>query len=111
MHFEMGPRAAIISPCAVAGRREPAASKARERNMIADQAVTPGVTGTVKWKTAPRGLFGHAHKRPPCDSTILRLSGRPMPVPSGLVVKNASKMRSAPSAGSPMPESLTETIN
>ena len=81
MPFGMGPSAAIISPCAVAGRREPAASKARERNMIADQAVTPSVTGTVKWKTAPRGLFGHAHKRPPCDSTMERLIASPIPLP------------------------------
>ena len=33
-----------------------------------------------------------------------------MPVPSGLVVKNAWKIRSAPSTGNPTPESLTETV-
>ena len=77
----------------------------------ADQDVMPGVIGTVKWKTAPRGVFALAHKRPPCESMILRLRGRPMPVPSGLVVKNASKTRSAPSIGSPTPESLTDTIS
>jgi hypothetical protein len=28
-----------------------------------------------------------AHKRPPCDSIILRLMESPIPVPCGLVVK------------------------
>jgi hypothetical protein len=39
-----------------------------------------------------------AHKRPPSDSTILRLIDSPIPVSCALVVKNASKT-SPPSGG------------
>ena len=42
---------------------------------------------------------------------IRRLIDNPMPVPSGLVVKNASKMRAAWSFESPIPVSLTEINN
>jgi hypothetical protein len=42
---------------------------------------------------------------------IRRPMDSPMPVPCGLVVKNASKMRSGSSPGSPIPESLTAISN
>ena len=57
--------------------------------------------GKVKWNVAPRPLFAVAHKRPPCDSTIERLIDNPMPLPWGLVVKNASKICSVLSLGNP----------
>ena len=65
--------------------------------------------GRVKWKLAPRGELLAAHRRPPCDSMIDWLMRSPIPVPLGLVVKNALKICSACSAGSPTPVSLTET--
>src|SRR6267378_5923891 len=65
--------------------------------------------GRVRQTLAPRGELPAAHKRPPCDSTIDRLMLSPMPVPSGLVVKNALKIRSACCGGSPTPVSLTDT--
>ena len=48
--------------------------------------------GKVKWNVAPAPLFAVAHKRPPCDSTMERLMANPMPLPCGLVVKNAEKI-------------------
>ena len=65
--------------------------------------VSPLCAGTVGGE--PRRC---AHNRPPCDSMIERLMGRPMPVPSGLVVKKASKIWAACCAGNPTPVSLTE---
>lgn len=62
-------------------------------------------------KVAPRPALALAHKRPPCDSIIFRLIDNPMPVPCGLVVKKASKIRSARSGAIPIPESLTEISN
>ncbi len=64
--------------------------------------------GRVNSNVAPRPVLRLAHKRPPCDSIILRLIERPMPLPCGLVVKNASKMRSLSCCGRPIPASLTE---
>src|SRR2546430_3292911 len=58
------------------------------------QAPRPSV-GRLKQKLAPRCEFFSAHKRPPCDSTMERLMRSPMPVPWGLVVKNALKIWSA----------------
>src|ERR1700687_6481248 len=69
----------------------------------------PTLVGRVKQKLAPRGRLSAAHKRPPCDSRMERLMDSPMPVPSGLVVKNALKIWSACCAGSPTPVSLTDT--
>jgi hypothetical protein len=51
----------------------------------------------------PRGSLGDAHKRPPCASTIERQIDNPMPKPSGLVVKNASKTRSLFAGSIPPP--------
>jgi len=48
--------------------------------------------GKVKWNVAPRPSLAVAHNRPPCDSTIERLMANPMPLPWGLVVKNAEKI-------------------
>src|ERR1700722_2818127 len=67
------------------------------------------VGGSMNWKVAPRPAFAPAHRRPPCNSTIVRLIDSPRPVPSGFFVKNASKTWSIPPAGRPMPVSLTET--
>src|SRR5437588_839038 len=64
----------------------------------------------VKQKVAPHGKLSVAHNRPPCDSIIERLIRRPMPVPWGLVVKNALKIWSACCGGRPTPVSLTDTI-
>ena len=48
--------------------------------------------------------------RPSCASTTLRTIARPRPEPCGLVVKNALKMRSRSSRGTPGPSSATSTI-
>src|SRR6266404_1546187 len=48
--------------------------------------------GSVNRNVAPGPEFGVAQIRPPCDSTIERLIAKPMPVPCGFVVKNASKI-------------------
>src|SRR6266478_7610511 len=64
--------------------------------------------GRVKWKVAPPPLLALAHNCPPCDSTMERLMANPMPLPCGLVVKNAEKIRSIFSVGNPTPVSLTE---
>jgi hypothetical protein len=45
--------------------------------------------GKVKWNVAPRPPLPLAQIRPPCDSTMDLLMARPMPLPCGLVVKNA----------------------
>jgi hypothetical protein len=50
-----------------------------------------GLTGTVNWNVAPDPAFEVAHRRPPRASLIERLIDSPMPIPSVLVVKNASK--------------------
>src|SRR5436190_1362166 len=62
------------------------------------------LVGKVNWNMAPLESDS-AHKRPPWDSTIDRLIDNPIPIPSGLVVKNGSKMCSARSGSSPAPES------
>ncbi len=56
----------------------------------------------------PRTEFS-AHKRPSCASTMLRQIASPIPVPSGLVLKNGSNMRCAISGAIPGPRSSTET--
>src|SRR5215470_18633390 len=72
-----------------------------------ESRVSP-LIGNVKQNVAPRGGLSAAHKRPPCDSTMVRLIDNPMPLPWGLVVKNTSKICSVFSLGNPMPVSLTE---
>jgi len=68
---------------------------------------TPPISmARVNWKVAPRPALAVAHSRPPCDSMMERLIDSPMPVPSGLVVKNALKICSACSGASPTPVSL-----
>src|SRR5882724_10818329 len=71
--------------------------------------VSDAIVGSANWKTAPRGSFGIARNRPPWAATIERLMDSPIPIPSGLVVKNGSKIRSLVSAFSPRPESRTST--
>src|SRR5208337_517494 len=59
--------------------------------------------------TAPCGVPGEAQMRPVCASTIERHIAKPMPVPSGFVVKNGLKICSAVSGLIPVPESRTTT--
>src|SRR6185369_6382819 len=66
--------------------------------------------GSVNWKTAPWGELEVAQRRPPWDSMIVRLIARPMPIPSGFVVKKASNTRSRFAGSSPSPVSRTVTI-
>src|SRR5258706_8777290 len=61
------------------------------------------------WNVVPRGMAGAAHMRPPCASTMVLEMYRPIPVPCGLVVKYASKTRSAWAGSIPHPLSVTET--
>ena len=61
---------------------------------LSEWASTPIVAGNVKWNAVPCGRPGDAQRRPPWASTIDVLIDKPMPIPSGLVVKKASKMRS-----------------
>src|SRR5882757_940005 len=70
--------------------------------------VFAGAAGKVKWNVAPRPPLPLAQIRPPCDSTIDLLIARPMPLPCGFVVKNASNIWSALPGGSPGPVSFTE---
>src|SRR5690606_16137581 len=63
--------------------------------------------GRVKLKHAPASCTDSAQRRPPCDSMMVRLMARPMPSPSGLVVKNGSKMRCRVSVAMPAPLSHT----
>src|ERR1700687_1102102 len=67
------------------------------------------LVGRVKQKLAPRGELLAAHKRPPCDSIMVRLMRSPMPVTWGLVVKKALKICSACCEGRPTPLSVTDT--
>ena len=57
----------------------------------------------VNTKHAPPGWVRSSHRRPPWFSMIERLMARPMPSPSGLVEKKASKSLSRPAAGTPAP--------
>jgi hypothetical protein len=69
--------------------------------------VCAGAAGKVKWNVAPDPPSPLAQIRPPCDSTIDLLIAKPMPLPCGFVVKNASNIWSALPLGSPGPVSLT----
>ncbi len=55
----------------------------------------------------PCGFPGAAQSCPPCASTIDRQMDRPIPIPCGLVVKNASKMRVRSLGSMPVPQSAT----
>ena len=68
---------------------------------VAGTCRVSAAVGKVKWNVAPRPLFAVAHKRPPCDSTMERLIDNPMPLPWGLVVKNAVKDLPRYSRGQP----------
>src|SRR6266852_1791234 len=87
-----------------------AASKERGKESVYATKGDDSVTwvGKVKWNVAPRPSLTAAHKRPPCDSTMERLMANPMPLPCGLVVKNAEKISSIFSIGNPTPVALTE---
>jgi hypothetical protein len=63
--------------------------------------VFAGAAVKVKWNVAPRPPLPLAQIRPPCDSTIDLLIARPMPLPCGFVVKNASNIWSGLPGGSP----------
>src|ERR1043165_9065714 len=80
-----------------------------EHNRIIAHDVRSALVGKVNWKTAPRGEFAVAQRRPPCASIIVRLIASPIPMPSGFVVKNASNTLSSLAGSSPSPESLTAT--
>src|ERR1700722_15600017 len=45
--------------------------------------------GRVKRNTLPPPTFRSPHRRPPCASTMVRQTDKPIPMPSGLVVTNA----------------------
>src|SRR5207245_11224205 len=49
------------------------------------------LVGKVNWNMTPLE-YDSTHKCQPWDSTIDRLIDNPIPIPSGLVVKNGSKM-------------------
>ena len=59
---------------------------------LAGALISSAAVGRVMWKVAPRPELFVAHTRPPCDSTMERVMDNPMPLPCGLVVKNASKI-------------------
>src|SRR5580693_4017737 len=102
-HLRESAYRASLSP-----RSDAAPINVRNQIPVAHSFATSAAVGKVKWKVAPRPELALAHKRPPCDSTIERLIESPIPVPSGFVVKNASKILLAWSEGSPAPLSLTE---
>jgi len=70
--------------------------------------VSAEAAGKVKWNVGPRPPSPLAQIRPPCDSTIDMLIAKPMPLPCGFVVKNASNIWSALPRGSPGPVSFAE---
>src|SRR5690242_13185049 len=49
-------------------------------------------------------------RRPPCACTMVRQIDSPMPIPSDLVVKKGTKMRSASLSGIPGPKSRTDSV-
>ena len=67
--------------------------------------------GSVKRNTVPPSFLGSTQIRPRCVATILAQTARPMPVPSCPAAArwNGWKMRSACSAGTPMPLSAIDT--
>src|SRR5262249_62159221 len=67
-------------------------------------------TGSENWTIAPCGSLGAAQSRPPCASMIERLIDSPMPMPPGLVVKNALNAWSRSLARMPTPVSCTATL-
>ena len=75
---------------------------------FAEGFVSVGTAGNVKWNVAPRSLLPFAQILPLCDSMIDLLIARPMPLPCGFVVKNASNIWSALPGGSTGPMSFTE---
>ena len=56
-----------------------------------------------------RAHRGEAHNRPPCASMIARLIERSIPMPPGLVVKQAWNSRSMAAGSMPLPTSCTAT--
>src|SRR5262249_46766827 len=71
----------------------------------------PPVRGTHTFMVVPLPGALDTSIAPPCASTIRRARGRPRPVPwpTGLVVKKGSKMRGMTSSGMPLPPSRTAT--
>jgi hypothetical protein len=69
------------------------------------------LVGRLKQKVAPGPILEVAQTRPPWASTIDRVIAKPIPVPCGFVVWNASKICSALSVGNPTPVSLIEMVN
>src|SRR5438309_6308442 len=65
--------------------------------------------GRTNWNVAPAPALREAHKRPRWASMIDRLIESPMPIPPGLVVKNASNRRDEWSGSNPTPASSTAT--
>src|SRR5882724_1052934 len=69
----------------------------------------PLLGGRVNCIVDPLPSFGLAQSAPPWASMIVRLIESPRPMPSDLVVKKGSKIRSASFGSSPVPESRTAT--
>src|SRR6267142_4876534 len=67
----------------------------------------PLLGGRVNCIVDPLPSFGLAQSVPPWASMIVRLIESPRPMPSDLVVKKGSKIRSAYFGSSPVPESRT----
>ena len=63
----------------------------------------------MKHTLAPPSALGSAQMRPPCASTIARLTDRPTPVPLGFVVYESENMRPVSTWPSPTPLSPTST--
>jgi hypothetical protein len=76
--------------------------EARARHVVPDWSVR-------RWtrKIAPPAGSFSTNRRPPWASTMVRLIVNPMPSPSGLVVKNGSKIRSRSLSARSLPESRT----
>src|SRR5207302_10458723 len=91
----LGPLASSPALCSRASR-ETAGRRADATEVLDDERPLAGAVttrqrrvGKAKAKVAPCVVFGVAHSRPPCPSMMERLIDRPMPMPSGLVVKKA----------------------
>src|SRR6516225_402596 len=90
---------------AAVSRREELRSPERDISSIVDYSAFE--IGTLISNVAPRSLFGEADSVPPWAAMMDLAMASPMPIPSGLVVKKASKIFGIVSGAIPLPESRT----
>src|SRR5258708_9764344 len=88
-------------------RLEQPRERVAQRLLVVDD-VDHGATGSHRWNATPSSMRSN-QSRPPCACTMVWQIERPMPIPSGLVVKKGAKTFSESSAAMPAPKSRTLT--